>query len=74
MEVLRDTPQHLQLMNVIPAYASEDKDSDWWNSEDAMILLDSLFDTLDLYAPDGYYFGAHPGDGSDYGYWKVTNN
>lgn len=70
MEVLRDTPQHLQLMNVIPAYASEDKDSDWWNSEDATILLDSLFDTLDLYAPDGYYFGAHPGDGSDYGFWK----
>lgn len=69
MGVLRDTPEYVQLMNVVPAYASVDKDSNWWNSEDATALLESLFDTLDLYAPDGYYFGAHPGDSSDYGFW-----
>jgi hypothetical protein len=33
-------------------------------------LVDRLFDDLDRLAPDGYYFGAHPGDGSDYGYWQ----
>lgn len=74
MDVLRDIPEYVQLMAVIPDYASDDKNSDWWNSEDATMLLESLFDTLDLYAPDGYYFGAHPGDGSDYGYWKQTEN
>ena len=47
------------------------KEADWWNSDDAAGLLESLFDTLDSYSPEGYYFGAHLGDGSDYGFWKM---
>ena len=30
----------------------------------------ALADDLEALAPDGYYFGAHPGDGSDFGFWK----
>lgn len=36
-------------------------------------ILESLFDMLDMEAPEGYYFGAHPGDGSDYGFWETTD-
>lgn len=70
MDIIRDTPEYVQLINAVPAHAMEDKEADWWNSGEAAMLLESLFDTLDTYSPEEYYFGAHPGDGSDYGYWK----
>ena len=73
LDVIKDTPECIQVMNVVPAYAMEDDDSDWWESEDCMYFLnEDLFDILNNYAPDGYYFGSHEGDGSDFGYWEVT--
>jgi hypothetical protein len=38
--------------------------------EMAEFLNEELFNTLNLHAPDGHYFGAHPGDGSDFGFWE----
>jgi len=32
-------------------------------------LVEMLADTLQLYAAPGTYFGAHEGDGSDFGFW-----
>lgn len=37
-------------------------------------LLESLFDALDDIAPDGHYFGAIEGDGSDYGFWATDED
>jgi hypothetical protein len=55
----------------VPSHVQDEGDSsEWWDSEDAAALLESLFEALTEHAPEGHYFGAHPGDGSDFGYWE----
>ena len=44
-----------------------DVPEDCWVEE-----INSLMDDLEVLAPEGYYFGAHPGDGSDFGFWSVA--
>ena len=33
--------------------------------------IDSLCNALDTYSDPVYYFGSHPGNGSDFGFWPV---
>lgn len=39
------------------------------NEERAAELIEEFIQTLDSYAPPFAYFGAHPGDGADFGFW-----
>lgn len=55
----------------IPAYAAQDDNSEWWEGEESYDLLSRLFDLLDEEAPEGYMFGAHEGNGSDFGFWRT---
>ena len=38
-------------------------------SDDASDDVAALVDALNAVSPDYVYFGAHPGDGADYGFW-----
>jgi len=35
-------------------------------------IIGDMMDALNELAPDGYYFGAHEGDGSDFGFWHLS--
>ena len=43
-----------------------DNDDEW--------LLEALLEAIGECMPDGYYFGAHVGDGSDFGIWPIDDD
>jgi hypothetical protein len=48
---------------------------DSWASEQLFYLYNEDIDNLmQEIAPPGCYFGSHPGDGSDIGFWRVEED
>lgn len=43
-------------------------------TDEADEIVQDLIDALNEYAPDGHYFGSHPGDGADFGFWAVEED
>lgn len=78
LEVIRDTPEYAQIsmglygdLSVISDAGAGDDDERWESEDVSYFLNEELWDVLNDYAPDGYYFGNTEGDGSDFGYWKI---
>lgn len=74
LNAIQHTPESIQIVfspHTVPSEAWESDDHEYWHSENSTMLLFDLFDILDKYAPEGYYFGEHEGCGSDYGFWPL---
>lgn len=64
VESLRDVdPESIPVLE----YDSKSINDSYWDDADG--VLEDLFDALNEYCPPYCYFGAHDGDGSDYGVW-----
>lgn len=64
----RDMLGHMTLAGLALDCVKLDADADTLER-----LLGEVFDALDAYAPDYAYFGAHPGDGADFGFWLAED-
>lgn len=60
LAVIPDDPPLLDLLARADAW-TEDSDDDH--------LVAALFSALEQFSPPYGYFGAHPGDGADFGFW-----
>lgn len=49
------------------------KSDDDIGTEGTNEIMESLFDALESFAPPDHYFGSHPGDGADFGFWPVED-
>lgn len=49
-------------------------DLDGMDDETLSYVVDELIDELNAVAPEGTYFGSHPGDGSDFGFWTMDES
>ena len=80
LEVIKNTPEYTQIMQtndsnlkVIFDPSADDQDERWESDDMYYFLNEDLFDILNNYAPGGYCFQAHPGDGSDFGFWAICD-
>lgn len=75
LPVLEDLSQvdYDNILENYPEYNSS-IDDEYGDSEVALYMLEDLFDALDNASPEGYYFGSHLGNGSDFGFWELESD
>lgn len=67
---LRLTKEERKAVRKIDSRVSRASESDaYWTDEVADFDLEELFDILDAHSLPYFSFGAHPGDGADFGWW-----
>ena len=61
------------IRHLVPAKLLKEFDAAEPESHDAYMIYEDIEYAMDEIAPDGCYFGAHPGDGSDIGFWQCED-
>ena len=52
---------------------NRDKWPEGFDEDAAWEILDDMISALNDICPEGVYFGAHIGDGSDFGFWEMES-
>ena len=56
--------------NCLRSFDADCRIPDKYAENASYILNEDIWDHLNSIAPEGCYFGSHPGDGADYGFWE----
>lgn len=72
-KILNDNPTFAQMLQKLEDEGESafnfGQGDPWWESEEAIWVYEDIENELNRLAPEGHYFGSHPGDGSDLGFW-----
>lgn len=61
------------IRHLVPAKLLKEFDAAEPESHDAYMIFEDIGYKMDEIAPDNCYFGAHPGNGSDIGFWPCED-
>lgn len=69
LECLDTDKAHAQLIEDARKYLENDQDESDPDGDIGAEIVDEMFSAMNEFAPPFGHFGAHPGDGADYGFW-----
>ena len=72
LQAFNDTLRSLDALHELIDECDAMLDDEWCDNYEARsidLVNEDLPDALQAYAPPFCYFGAHPGDGADFGFW-----
>lgn len=67
--VCADVDAELDALETLSTVIDDLHDTYYASDSVSMLINETLMDALSCYALPYFYFGAHPGDGADFGFW-----
>ena len=72
--LVENYPEYTAYLAAIESDDEESEANNFMDSEIASEMVNDLFDRINEFTPEGMEFGAHPGDGADFGFWSCEED